>query len=82
MFSSTSLLDPFFSTAFLEPRVLVISDSEHRKLQQQQVLNQVAVLEQRAEQQQRQLTATLDAIADLKKQLPTDSAAKVETTDS
>ena len=81
MFSTTSLLDPFFTSAFFEPRVYVISDTEYKKYQAKQVLEQVTVLEQRAETQQRQLQSTLDAIGDLRKQLPPseETETKAET---
>ena len=79
MFTTNSLLDPFFTASFFEPRVYVISDSEYKKIQEKKVIEQVSVLEQRAETQQRQLQATLDAIGDLRKQLPPSGEKEKET---
>ena len=65
-----SIFDDIFAThPMLAPRVLVISDTEHRRLQQKQIQKQIAVLETRATSQRKQLEATEQAITELKENI-------------
>lgn len=65
-----SLFDDIFAVhPLVSPRVLVISDSEYKRLQQKQIQEQIAVLESRAASQRKQLEATEQAIAELKESI-------------
>ena len=74
MFTHTLFDDIFASHPLLSPRVLVISDSEHKRLQQNQIQEQIAVLETRAASQRKQLEATELAITELKERISENKA--------
>ena len=69
MFSFTAFDNAFFAHSMFSPRVYVISDSEHKKIKEAQVKEQIKVLETRADQYRQHLATKEEAIAQLQKDI-------------